>query len=820
MTNFWRGFWQRWNKRQCRSSRSLGGRTKRSTIRLEVVLLEDRVVPSSFPATLVNFLGMSTADTGLLAPPDPSIAVGPNHVVETVNTDIKIWNKSGTALTGAITLTAFFTGIVPSGVSIGGDPVATYDELTGRFFVGVMAWDSSFTSTHFLYGVSKTADPTGAYFLYDVNLTANDPAGTAHSGLGVFPRVGWNASEFAVSFNMFTNGSGTLDHVVVLNIDSTAAGTGVQTTTLADVAGGLANVSLAPATMHGASASDPMYFVEDTYDSLGNPSGNSIRVVTETSALTTPSFAHTDIALPMADDFLLPPNATQEGTTNTLNTQGDSFGGMLNAEWRDHHLVAAQTIGVAADAQAHARWYDVDTTTASPTLIQDGTIGVNSGTNSYFPAITIAANDSLAMTWIESSPTEFMSMAETGRLVSDPSGQMATPVVERAGASAYTFGTSATVHTARAGDFSGIAADPSDGSFWAASEYAISTSSWGTAITQARFPPADLTASETHTSPVGSSWTWTIHVANNGNPAPFSYGQTILLDNLPASNISYGTVSFANQTNISGSGVLSGTIDIGGNLTVTASGGSVIIGVGGSFDVSFTATIAAFGTYANPRGGGLATVDPNNAITESNKSNNSFSDTVTISQFSDTFSGGNAPDLGPAWTVPTFAPALRFHYRRPLGYVGFQVNGGGAVTLGGASQAAADQVAGMSFLNPTLQADVTASDPQALAGLFARMTSSGEAYVAILTSNRIPEILLYQATTNTFSPPLAQGTALSGTGAVTLQFVLNGPNLTLKDGIGNVLASTSDMTLTGAGAAGIFAWGTTGTIDNFSISGS
>jgi uncharacterized repeat protein (TIGR01451 family) len=100
------------------------------------------------------------------------------------------------------------------------------------------------------------------------------------------------------------------------------------------------------------------------------------------------------------------------------------------------------------------------------------------------------------------------------------------------------------------------------------------------------------------------------------------------LDNLPSS-ATYGTVSFANFTNITGNANLSGSIS-GNNLTVTAKSGSVDVGAGGSFDANFSVTPTVIGPLVNPSSGGEAMVDPNNDITEITKTNNSASETITV----------------------------------------------------------------------------------------------------------------------------------------------------------------------------------------------
>jgi hypothetical protein len=66
---------------------------------------------------------------------------------------------------------------------------------------------------------------------------------------------------------------------------------------------------------------------------------------------------------------------------------------------------------------------------------------------------------------MESSSSEYMSVYVTGRLSSDPSGQMESPKLAQAGQAPYHGFDSSPF---RAGDFSGLTVDPSDGSFWAA----------------------------------------------------------------------------------------------------------------------------------------------------------------------------------------------------------------------------------------------------------------------------------------------------------------------------------------------------------------
>ena len=515
-----------------RRPKSFRSRPLRSA-RPSLELLEDRSQPSI--TILSGSDGLDFAGTADGAPPDTIAAAGPNHIVEMVNTDIAIYTKAG-ALVFQQDLSQFFAPVF-AGNAIS-DPFVMYDEQAQRFIVGVLDLSASFfgtiTSDRLMFAVSDSSDPTadtngdGKAFTEMHSIDMTGPAGAVFAD---YPRVGWNADGYAVTFNMFTTGFfATYDHAQVVMVDKASA-TDVNNAsfnfTSTAVPGGITHATLAPATMHGSIASTPgnpqaMYFVEEKLDANGNPLGNAARVVTATNLLTTPSFQFTDV--PVAS-YTTPPSATQKGTTDLITTNDSR---MLNAEWRNNQLAAVQDVGIAGDSQAHARWYVFDTSSA-PTLSQQGTIGVGSGSHSYYPSIAIAPDGDLGMTFIQSSANEYMSMYVTGRTSADPANTMQTPVLAKAGQAPY--GANFDSSPFRAGDYSGITIDPSDGTFWAANEYAKTPvdprANWGTFITNLTLgtsgpditPPAatvnapnggeNWTAGSTHTI----TWTATDNVS-------------------------------------------------------------------------------------------------------------------------------------------------------------------------------------------------------------------------------------------------------------------------------------------------------------------
>src|SRR5262249_29079692 len=89
---------------------------------LGVETLEDRTLPSVNLGT--NFIGLNINDTPGYEPPDTIAAAGPNHVVELVNTDMRIFNKTGGVISTQ-DLGTFFTSLHPQSLS---DPAVMFDD--------------------------------------------------------------------------------------------------------------------------------------------------------------------------------------------------------------------------------------------------------------------------------------------------------------------------------------------------------------------------------------------------------------------------------------------------------------------------------------------------------------------------------------------------------------------------------------------------------------------------------------------------------------------------------------------------------------------
>jgi hypothetical protein len=404
--------------------------------------------PPQLPTVLTGFDGMNFLDSvNGYVPPDTDIAVGPQFVIETVNAQIQIYDKTtGAAMLPNTPLNTFFGQTSESPF----DSVVSYDDIAGRFIVAAPTF-----SGHLLLAVSKDSNPLDGFAAkYDLDVSEG-------GFFGDFPKLGWNHDEVVITENMYP-GPGAF-HVQVLSFAATSLFAASPPTTLTLGSDYFSfdrtnnDLTMATASMHGASAGAPMYFVEEnTFDD-----GSNLRVVSATNLLSnSPTF--TDTVVPV-DPYTYPPSAQQPGYFVATNDTE-----ILNADYRDGLLVAGQNVGLPTDSDAHARWYEFNVT-GTPALVQDGRIAPAPGTSTYFPALAIGAGDVIGMTYNESSANEYPSVYVTGRSSADPAGTMQTPALAKAGtATHFDF-------AFRWGDYSGISVDPSNpGTFWSGAEYSTS----------------------------------------------------------------------------------------------------------------------------------------------------------------------------------------------------------------------------------------------------------------------------------------------------------------------------------------------------------
>lgn len=125
-------------------------------------------------------------------PPDPELAVGPDHVIAVVNVAFAVYDKTGAILPGHPKFFANFFAGVP-GCTGEFDPNVLYDERADRFILGI---DGG--GTHYCVAASATGDPTGAWNRYSFQ------TGSA-SVFFDYPHAGVGRQAIYMGANMFNS---------------------------------------------------------------------------------------------------------------------------------------------------------------------------------------------------------------------------------------------------------------------------------------------------------------------------------------------------------------------------------------------------------------------------------------------------------------------------------------------------------------------------------------------------------------------------------------------------------------------------------------
>src|SRR5262249_18353938 len=156
----------------------------------------------------------------------------------------------------------------------------------------------------------------------------------------------------------------------------------------------------------------------------------SFPVGTMTNVLTSnPSFTWTGVPVPNHSGPPRPsdPGGTIPGTNDAVMSLA-YFGGVL---------AASRTVGVSGHAAARVDEFDV-VSFSSPVLVQTLVVDQGPGVHTFLPALDINSEYDLGIIFMESSPTENLSIYITGQNVNDyGSGQLQSPVLTFQGIAPY-----------------------------------------------------------------------------------------------------------------------------------------------------------------------------------------------------------------------------------------------------------------------------------------------------------------------------------------------------------------------------------------------
>ncbi|MBI1744113.1 hypothetical protein HYR54_13750 [Candidatus Acetothermia bacterium] len=126
------------------------------------------------PDILSNGQGLDTSEASLtVTPPDPDIAVGPNHFITVVNLSFAIYDKATGTRLQATSFASWFSAVCSCSSIDLTDPRIAYDSQEGHWLMMILLEKDSTSTSSYLLSVSQTSDPTGAWWNYNLNGTLN-----------------------------------------------------------------------------------------------------------------------------------------------------------------------------------------------------------------------------------------------------------------------------------------------------------------------------------------------------------------------------------------------------------------------------------------------------------------------------------------------------------------------------------------------------------------------------------------------------------------------------------------------------------------------
>jgi hypothetical protein len=513
------------------------------------------------PEISVNQEGMSAAE---LTPADPTLCVGPNHIIQIVNGPsgayFQIFNKSGATLTEPVYLDNLTQ---ESGYSGAGDGICLYDQYADRFVMmefGTPAGSGDINTL--IFYVSQTNDPLGAWYIYKFTDTSFFPD---YPKISVWPDAWYATSrDFTLPDNIFSGVSlFAFNKEQMLNGEQSIQ---MQRVRLSDVN---KYDGIAPINAFGNVLPDP-----------GSPGLFAFR---NDDARTTQEDADSIGLLAFSVDFNNSANSSLVNAgsvpTTAFNTtlcdDGGYFQACIQTPGNNNRLMATtsfvmdkpvyrrfpthesiliyHTVNAGSPGIAGFRWHELRRTGAAWSLYQEGTYSPDN-THRFYPSMNINAAGQIAAVYNASSSTLWPSIRVTGRNEDDVLGSL--PADETSIVTGSGYGT----FSARWGDYNMIAPDPvADSIFWLTSMYGAQ-GGWKTRVSAIKLAPnknndAKLAGVQ---SPLNgqifctaSSFNATIQLANSGNLPLTSARINWRLNNGSVQFVNYtGNLAFGQSTTI------------------------------------------------------------------------------------------------------------------------------------------------------------------------------------------------------------------------------------------------------------------------------
>ncbi len=406
-------------------------------------------------------------------PPDPYIAVGPQHIMTTVNSNFAIWDKSGN-LIKQINADSWYATLIPGVGSF--DPKILYDHFAKRWIMVWLDQDNTAQRGFYIVSVSDDSIPTGVWYNWAISSNLN---GTTTSGTwGDYQGVGFDSLAVYITSNQFAFG-GSFQYVKIRIIPKTDlyANTGGQLNWM-----DLWNINY-PTPPGGKPFNirpTISYTHTNDYYLLNAPSGggNFLALYKLSNPTTNPSLS---VQLISASYMYTPPNANQLGGGSPLIDGANNCSFRFEPTFKNGKIWAVNNVqNPNYSAYSAIRYFKIDV--ISGVANEDIIFGAN-GYWMYYTGLAVDKQDNVAINFSRSSNNEYAGAHFITKPVGFTTFSNSNMVAAGRGNYVVTYGGTRN----RWGDYNGLWLDPVNRtSFWMLTEFAAGTNTWGTWINEVK----------------------------------------------------------------------------------------------------------------------------------------------------------------------------------------------------------------------------------------------------------------------------------------------------------------------------------------------
>lgn len=416
------------------------------------------------PPPIINFEGLDDASTSI--PPDVHGAVGLNHIMVTLNTEVRILDKAGNIIETE-DLEDFWSSV--NGGSGAFDPKVYYDAVENRW-ITVACDDSNSANSGILIGASQTSDPAGNWNLYKIDADGSNVQWFDYPGVGI------NKDWIVITGNMFAIGAGG-SNVKIFVVKKSDLLSGISSLPVNT----FTNVSSSTRTMMPAitydNTTDRIYMLQNW-----NGSSGTVRL-SKIQGTTTPTFSEVgfiQVSDSWASSTIATNFAPQAGSGENINNGNARI---LDAIYRGETgtFWACQNAYLPASnpTRTVAQWWEIDPddnndgTDGDITVKQFGRVdGVADNKFYAYPSIAVNSVGDMVIGYSSFSSTQFASAEYSVHLNGNNAGVTEPSYKYKDGIGAYVKKFTGTRN--RWGDYTATCIDPSnDLNIWTLQERAV-----------------------------------------------------------------------------------------------------------------------------------------------------------------------------------------------------------------------------------------------------------------------------------------------------------------------------------------------------------